>query len=700
MNFLAQAAAKAEARFTEALNKVDSAAAPALEKAKDRLEETTSQIAEKVTEKANELGLKDLGLGVGDRQPTQPPVPRPRGDDSSAERPKGVVAAGSEALAREAVDKIVEAKHHSDMTHAETRARRFNDGERNRLAEEKNTDASSETTPPPISSRDAPAATEGSDAGGMIEDLDAAVPTPDPSVPAPLDDSTAEPEPEPPRKKTALELLKERRTAREAAAANAKGVIVGLIPDPPKDGPPRRPSQTELATTETPTLALKPPSDPPPHPPSLTETRNSKTERKPALLAPNPTGGTEGGTPAFAAANATVSAERELGRRVKRVALLAHARALRQRRVDEAREADARCERAGAALESRRASSGKVREKAELRAKEAANELERTKAEHVAAREAAEERVAALAGAGGERARKLAAEQRRLAAATSRRDDATDEAEHFDRTTRELRRRIVAANRRGQRAEETLAKKRSAKGIGNGAASDAELAALEERLRTLREANAAAADRHASSAESASNVPDVSAADATDQLALDAAFRSATEALIAEQTRAEALASERSALVFRLETAKQIADERVGRGSRGDGYVDEEAGAVESAAVGYRGHTGGYDSDDDAGEVLSETGRYAPKQLAYDIASKALGGGERARRVSNLVGAVDSLALEGLRAAGRHGVARAGAVAYLCVLHIYMFALLFFGGSGPRATSTATMTAESLYPKP
>ena len=273
MNFLAQAAAKAEARFTEALNKVDSAAAPALEKAKDRLEETTSQIAEKVTEKANELGLKDLGLGVGDRQPTQPPVPRPRGDDSSAERPKGVVAAGSEALAREAVDKIVEAKHHSDMTHAETRARRFNDGERNRLAEEKNTDASSETTPPPVSSRDAPAATEGSDAGGMIEDLDAAVPTPDPSVPAPLDDSTAEPEPEPPRKKTALELLKERRTAREAAAANAKGVIVGLIPDPPKDGPPRRPSQTDRSRRRR-------RSRPPTHRPTRPHSRRRETQRR------------------------------------------------------------------------------------------------------------------------------------------------------------------------------------------------------------------------------------------------------------------------------------------------------------------------------------------------------------------------------------------------------------------------------------
>ena len=50
MPWLAQAAAKAEARLTEALNKVDSAAAPALEKAKDRLEETKAQFAEKASE--------------------------------------------------------------------------------------------------------------------------------------------------------------------------------------------------------------------------------------------------------------------------------------------------------------------------------------------------------------------------------------------------------------------------------------------------------------------------------------------------------------------------------------------------------------------------------------------------------------------------------------------------------------------------
>ena len=124
---------------------------------------------------------------------------------------------------------------------------------------------------------------------------------------------------------------------------------------------------------------------------------------------------------------------------------------------------------------------------------------------------------------------------------------------------------------------------------------------------------------------------------------------------------------------------------------------------MESAAAGYRyGSAGVYDDDDDDVLVagLAETGRYAPKQLAYDIAAKALGGGDRARRVSNLAGAVDALALEGLRAVSRHGGARAAAVVYTCVLHLYMFALVFFGGSGPRATSTATMTAESLYPKP
>jgi len=305
-----------------------------------------------------------------------------------------------------------------------------------------------------------------------------------------------------------------------------------------------------------------------------------------------------------------------------------------------------------------------------------------------------------VAREGGTRARALATERRRLAEVTARRDDAADEVERLDRTARDLRRRIVAANRRRERAEGALAERKkgsdvtSGVGTGTGASdTEAEAAALRESLRRPLAGRIASADVSSSSGI----LPDVSAEDATDQLRLDVAFRTATEALIAEQTRAESLAAARSALVFRLETARRSADETFA--TERDGFADEEAGAVESAAAGYRyGSAGVYDDDDD--DVLAETGRYAPKQLAYDIAAKALGGGDGARRVSNLAGAVDALALEGLRAVSRRGGARAAAVVYTCVLHLYMFALVFFGGSGPRATSTATMTAESLYPKP
>ena len=54
---------------------------------------------------------------------------------------------------------------------------------------------------------------------------------------------------------------------------------------------------------------------------------------------------------------------------------------------------------------------------------------------------------------------------------------------------------------------------------------------------------------------------------------------------------------------------------------------------MESAAAGYRYGSAGVDDDDDDDVLvagLAETGRYAPKQLAYDIAAKALGGGDRA----------------------------------------------------------------------
>ena len=646
MSWLAQAAAKAEARLTEALNKVDSAAAPALEKAKDRLEETKAQIAEKASE---------LGLGAGgDPQQPRRQVPRPRGEGSGAGGANAIEVAPS--------------------VPAESKA-----------------------------SSDAPTGTVGDDAG-RVDAVPEIVPqiVQPPTAPTP---ASAEPT----KKKTQLELLRERRLAREAAAANAKGIVAGLVPDPPTEGTRTGPAERIPRAESDPSAQVPPPATHPPDPAEDTAKDTAGDSKRPEPEPPASRRTTNQrvneGTPAFAAARERADADAELERRVKRVALLAHARALRTRRAEETRDAEDRADRAIAAREQRAASSARALEALAARAAKAAAALEDERVAHKLTREDAEERVAEVAQEGGTRARALATEQRRLAEVTARRDDAADEVERLDRNARELRRRIVAANRRRERAEGVLAerKKRSnvtgGVGTGTGASdAEAEAAALQESLRRLRDANDAAAGRIASSADvSSSGVPDVSAEDATDQLRLDVAFRTATEALIAEQTRAEALAAARSALVFRLETARRNADENNGR------FADEEAGAVESAAAGYRYGSAGVDDDDDDDVLiagLAETGRYAPKQLAYDIAAKALGGGDRARRVSNLAGAVDALALEGLRAVSRHGGARAAAVAYTCVLHLYMFALVFFGGSGPRATSTATMTAESLYPKP
>lgn len=157
MSWLAQAAAKAEARLTEALNKVDSAAAPALEKAKDRLEETKAQIAEKASE---------LGLGAGgDPQQPRRQVPRPRGEGSGAGGANAIEVAPS--------------------VPAESKA-----------------------------SSDAPTGTVGDDAG-RVDAVPEIVPqiVQPPTAPTP---ASAEPT----KKKTQLELLRERRLAREIGRAH------------------------------------------------------------------------------------------------------------------------------------------------------------------------------------------------------------------------------------------------------------------------------------------------------------------------------------------------------------------------------------------------------------------------------------------------------------------------------------------------
>ena len=37
-------------------------------------------------------------------------------------------------------------------------------------------------------------------------------------------------------------------------------------------------------------------------------------------------------------------------------------------------------------------------------------------------------------------------------------------------------------------------------------------------------------------------------------------------------------------------------------------------------------------------------------------------------------------------------------MAYVWIMHLYLFALVVYGGKGPKATNTETATLESLHP--
>ena len=64
-----------------------------------------------------------------------------------------------------------------------------------------------------------------------------------------------------------------------------------------------------------------------------------------------------------------------------------------------------------------------------------------------------------------------------------------------------------------------------------------------------------------------------------------------------------------------------------------------------------------------------------------------------AREVSEAVSALDRATLFALTAWGKTRLARAAFASYAVVMHAYVFALLWFGGSGPRATNTETATS-------
>jgi hypothetical protein len=86
-----------------------------------------------------------------------------------------------------------------------------------------------------------------------------------------------------------------------------------------------------------------------------------------------------------------------------------------------------------------------------------------------------------------------------------------------------------------------------------------------------------------------------------------------------------------------------------------------------------------------------------PKELAYKAVTFAFGPSARnervAREVSEAVSALDRATLFALTAWGKTRLARAAFASYAVVMHAYVFALLWFGGSGPRATNTETATS-------
>jgi hypothetical protein len=169
------------------------------------------------------------------------------------------------------------------------------------------------------------------------------------------------------------------------------------------------------------------------------------------------------------------------------------------------------------------------------------------------------------------------------------------------------------------------------------------------------------------------------------------------------------LKSDKAALAFRLESARAEI-------SRMDATRDERVRVLgPSADADAEAWTDSDDDDDDDVESAFYRRRFrknepqrgvrntrvshtnvTPKELAYRAVTFAFGGSARnervAREVSEAVSALDRVTLHALSAWGKTRVARVAFFSYAVVMHAYVFALLWYGGGGPRATDTETAT--------
>jgi hypothetical protein len=168
------------------------------------------------------------------------------------------------------------------------------------------------------------------------------------------------------------------------------------------------------------------------------------------------------------------------------------------------------------------------------------------------------------------------------------------------------------------------------------------------------------------------------------------------------------LKSDKAALAFRLESARAeisrmdaTRDERVrvlGPSADADAEAwtdsDDDDDDVESAF--YRRRFRKTEPQRGVRNTRGSNTNVTPKELAYRAVTFVFGGSARnervAREVSEAVSALDRLTLHALSAWGKTRVARVAFFSYAVVMHAYVFALLWYGGGGPRATDTETAT--------
>ena len=389
----------------------------------------------------------------------------------------------------------------------------------------------------------------------------------------------------------------------------------------------------------------------------------------------------------------------------RRLALLDHVAALVARRNEEASEAKRDAAAAREALAADAAATSLRSDRAAGAADAAAARLRALRAARAAAQDSADARLAELAGVGGERARRLGAEQRALAFATRRRDDAADAVAAAERRVAAAR---DAEERRATRGARVSA---DASDASEASAHLASVALIETNLRATRAAAEACRRRLAarssqtsqtsqtSQSSQSSRPGDDAAADvsAKNRGALESRLRRVADALFEEQSRCEALKSDKAALAFRLESAR--AETRRAESTPTPASAGAEGADADADAEAWT------DSELDDDDDVEASRRFrtlrdrnvTPKELAYKAVTFAFGPSARnervAREVSEAVSALDRATLFALTAWGKTRLARAAFASYAVVMHAYVFALLWFGGSGPRATNTETATS-------